>query len=30
MQTMTSSHFNTAKEHFILNYSIGPAFELRF
>jgi len=30
MQTFTSSHFNTAKEHFILNYSIGPAFELRF
>ncbi len=30
MQTFSSSNFNTAKEHFILNYSIGPAFELRF
>ena len=30
MQTFSSSNFNAAKEHFILNYSIGPAFELRF
>src|SRR5579862_1674769 len=30
MQTFSSSNFNAATEHFILNYSIGPAFELRF
>jgi len=30
MQTFSSSNFNTASEHFILNYSIGPAIELRF
>lgn len=30
MQTFTSSDFNHKNEHFILNYSIGPAFELRF
>jgi hypothetical protein len=30
MQTFSSSSFNHKSEHFILNYSIGPAFELRF
>ncbi|HZE97997.1 MAG TPA: hypothetical protein VE981_13290 [Planctomycetota bacterium] len=30
MQTFSSSDFNHSSEHFILNYSIGPAFELRF
>ena len=30
MQTFSSSDFNHKSEHFILNYSIGPAFELRF
>jgi hypothetical protein len=30
MQTFSSSNFNHSHEHFILNYSIGPAFELRF
>ncbi|MBV8879478.1 MAG: hypothetical protein JO332_05930 [Planctomycetaceae bacterium] len=30
MQTFSSSDFNHSNEHFILNYSIGPAFELRF
>jgi hypothetical protein len=30
MQTFSSSNFNHTNEHFILNYSIGPAFELRF
>lgn len=30
MQTFSSSNFNTHSEHFILNYSIGPAIELRF
>jgi hypothetical protein len=28
MQTFSSSDFNHKSEHFILNYSIGPAFEL--
>ena len=30
MQTFSSSNFNHSNEHFLLNYSIGPAFELRF
>ncbi|HUR39011.1 MAG TPA: hypothetical protein VM222_05935, partial [Planctomycetota bacterium] len=30
MQTFSSSDFNHSNEHFLLNYSIGPAFELRF
>jgi len=30
MQTFSSSNFNHRNEHFILNYSVGPAFELRF
>lgn len=30
MQTLSSSDFNHKSEHFIVNYSIGPAFELRF
>jgi hypothetical protein len=30
MQTFSSSNFNHSNEHFILNYSVGPAFELRF
>jgi hypothetical protein len=30
MQTFSSSSFDHSSEHFILNYSIGPAFELRF
>jgi hypothetical protein len=30
MQTFSSSDFNHQNEHFLLNYSIGPAFELRF
>jgi hypothetical protein len=31
MQTFSSSNFNHGStEHFILNYSIGPTFELRF
>jgi len=30
MQTFSSSNFNHSSEHFILNYSVGPAIELRF
>ncbi|HLY73332.1 MAG TPA: hypothetical protein VKU80_04370 [Planctomycetota bacterium] len=30
MQTFSSSSFNHKSEHFLLNYSIGPAVELRF
>ncbi len=30
MQTFASSNFNHSNEHFILNYSIGPAIEARF
>jgi hypothetical protein len=30
MQTFSSSDFNHSSEHFLLNYSIGPAVELRF
>jgi hypothetical protein len=30
MQTFSSSDFNHSNEHAIVNYSIGPAFELRF
>lgn len=30
MQTFSSSDFNHSSEHFLLNYSVGPAFELRF
>ena len=30
MQTFSSSNFNHRSEHFILNYSIGPAIEMRF
>ena len=30
MQTFSSSNFNHRSDHFILNYSIGPAIEMRF
>lgn len=30
MQTFSSSNFNHHNEHAIINYSVGPAFELRF
>lgn len=30
MQTFTSSSFNHGSDHFYINYSIGPAVELRF
>jgi len=30
MQTFSSSNFNHRSEHFILNYSIRPAIEMRF
>lgn len=30
MQSFSSSDFNHSDEHFLVNYSIGPAFELRF
>lgn len=30
MQTFSASDFNNSSEHFLVNYSIGPAVELRF
>lgn len=30
MQTFTSTNFNHSSDHFYINYSIGPAVELRF